>query len=98
LGKNRESLQFEPPAERFNTCFRTPSSRHRKNGHALSGSFAPILLKSRKSNDLKNLANAGFWTTPQLGWAVALVRTAVVVFLRCDEVPHIVAHETHERL
>jgi hypothetical protein len=34
FGKNRETLQFEPPAERFNACLRTPLSRHRKNGHA----------------------------------------------------------------
>src|SRR5260221_3936872 len=34
LGKNRETLQFAPPAERFNAICVHRLSRHRQNGHA----------------------------------------------------------------
>src|SRR6266545_860826 len=34
LGKDRETLQFEPPAERFNAICVHRLSRHRQNGHA----------------------------------------------------------------
>jgi hypothetical protein len=54
--------------------------------------------KSRKSKDAENLANNEFWANPPLRCFVVLIRRSVVVFLRHDVVPHVAAHETHQRL
>jgi hypothetical protein len=43
--------------------------------------------KSRKSNDVKNLANVDFWMPLQC--SLASIRRSVVVFLRSDVVPHV---------
>jgi hypothetical protein len=58
--------------------------------------LADICCKSRKSNDVKNLAKVDFWPTWPLQYSVTPIRSSLVVLVRNDVVPHIASSETHQ--
>jgi len=76
----------------------TFSARRERLCYRSTSEMGRCCRKSRKSKNAENLAIGEFWITPPLRCPVVLIRRSVIVLLIHDVVPHVAAHETHQRL
>jgi hypothetical protein len=70
------------------------------NAPSVAAELGPLIsrncCKSRKSNDVKNLAKVDFWPTWPPQYSVTPIRSSLVVLVQNDVVPHIASSETHQ--